>query len=273
MILSKNKQLNNMTAQEFIFDTPLYKKIIINTENCFIDELFRFGACFDGYNPQKKAETTYKIVKGLCNPHKRTIYSSILDESGLLELYLECGRYRDLLTIFVYWDTSERSIMKIGQFPSVADIHIGQIKQYSGVLSKEKLKEFTRAIGLAANGVGIGSFVYLRRIFEGLVTEAAEKEIEGGNIDHDSFDKARMDDKIKMVENHLPKFLVDNRNIYGILSAGIHELKEEECLGYFNIMRESIELILEQKLKEKEMENRIVNAQKAINSINTKIKN
>ncbi len=82
-----------------------------------------------------------------------------------------------------------------------------------------------------------------------------------------------MDDKIKMVENYLPKFLVDNRKIYGILSAGIHELNEEECLGFFSIMRESIELILEQKLKEKEMENRIANAQKAINSINAKIKN
>ena len=40
------------------------------------------------------------------------------------------------------------------------------IKQYDKELRKPDLKEFTRAIGLAANGVGIGSFVYLRRIFE-----------------------------------------------------------------------------------------------------------
>ena len=261
-----------MTAQEFIFDTPLYKRVSINEENCFIDELFRFGACFDGYNPIQKKETTYRIIRGMNNPHRDHSYSSILDESGILELYLECCRYKDISAIFMYWDASERSIMKIGQLPSVADIHIGQIKQYSSIFPKDKLNEFTRAIGLAANGVGIGSFVYLRRIFEGLVIEAAQKENKVGNIDSDSFLKARMDDKIKMVGNTLPKFLVDNRSIYGILSAGIHELKEEECLGYFNIMRESIELILEQKLKEKEMENRIANAQKAINSINTKIK-
>lgn len=271
MILSKDKQLNKMTAQEFIFDTPLYKRVSINEENRFIDELFRFGTCFDGYNPIQKKETTYRIIRGMSNPHRDHIYSSILDESGILELYLECCRYKDNLAIFTYWDASERSIMKIGQFPSVADIHIGQIKQYGSVLPKDRLKEYTRAIGLAANGVGIGSFVYLRRIFEGLVAEAEEKEIKNGNIDHDLFVKARMDDKIKMVENHLPKFLVDNRKIYGILSAGIHELNEEECLGFFNIMRESIELILEQKLKEKEMENRIANAQKAINSIKTKL--
>lgn len=262
-----------MTAQEFIFDTPLYQKVPTSENSIFLDEISSSGACYEGYNPIKKTETTYRLVRGLCNPYEGSYNSSIIKKTGILELHLECGRYGNTLLVFVLWDASQKTIMKIGQLPSVADIHIGQIKQYNSVLSKDKLKEFTRAIGLAANGVGIGSFVYLRRIFEGLVAEAEEKEIKNGNIDHDLFVKARMDDKIKMVENYLPKFLVDNRKIYGILSAGIHELNEEECLGFFSIMRESIELILEQKLEEKEMENRIANAQKAINSINAKIKN
>ena len=37
------------------------------------------------------------------------------------------------------------------------------------------MREFTKAIGLAANGVGIGSFVYLRRIFENLVFQAFDE--------------------------------------------------------------------------------------------------
>lgn len=51
-------------------------------------------------------------------------------------------------------------------------LNINQIRKYDKVLSGERLKEFTRASGLAANGVGIGSFVYLRRIFEELIGEA-----------------------------------------------------------------------------------------------------
>lgn len=42
------------------------------------------------------------------------------------------------------------------------------------VLDKKSLFEFKRAIGLAAHGTGVGSFVYLRRIFEGLITETYE---------------------------------------------------------------------------------------------------
>ena len=87
--------------------------------------------------------------------------------------------------------------MKIGQYPSVADIHIGQVKQYDKVLDKSILREFTKAIGLAANGVGIGSFVYLRRIFENLVYDAFDEAKREGGLDLELFNKQRMDEKIK----------------------------------------------------------------------------
>jgi hypothetical protein len=37
---------------------------------------------------------------------------------------------------------------------------------------RKRYKKFTKGLGLAAHGVGIGSFVYLRRIFENLIEEA-----------------------------------------------------------------------------------------------------
>jgi hypothetical protein len=41
------------------------------------------------------------------------------------------------------------------------------------------------------------------------------------------------------------------KGIYGILSKGIHELDDEVCLTYFNPLKLSIELILDQKIEEK----------------------
>ena len=38
-----------------------------------------------------------------------------------------------------------------------------------------------------------------------------------------------MDEKIVMLRTELPQFLVDNREWYGLVSKGIHELTEEEC--------------------------------------------
>lgn len=43
-----------------------------------------------------------------------------------------------------------------------------------------------------------------------------------------------------------------NKNLYGIVSKGIHELSEEECLAMFPCIRTGIELILDDVLAEKE---------------------
>lgn len=52
----------------------------------------------------------------------------------------------------------------------------------------------------------------------------------------------------------LPDFLVSNIKIYSILSKGIHELDEEECKKSFPILRQAIEMILDQQIEEKEQE-------------------
>ena len=101
----------------------------------------------------------------------------------------------------------------------------------------------------AANGVGIGSFVYLRRIFEGLIEEAFSIAKVEGIIDLSIYDGIRMDEKIITLKKYLPDFLFDNRTLYGILSTGIHELNEEECLNYYEIVKTGIELILDEKLE------------------------
>lgn len=50
----------------------------------------------------------------------------------------------------------------------------------------------------------------------------------------------------------MPEVLVANKNIYGIVSKGIHELSEEECREMFPYIKAGIELILDSLLAEKE---------------------
>ena len=259
-----------MTIEEFVFDTPLYQ--VINHNNGYDDFISSLveqdpSIEIEGYNPIKKCDTTFYLHKGMGNIRRysnsiiigkgRTIeegyeYSTdLLAEDGIRSIVVKCKRYGDTITIIVYHSHSKNSITKVGQYPSVADVHIGQIKQYDKFLEKSILKEFTKAIGLAANGVGIGSFVYLRRIFENLVFEAYEEAKKEGNIDVSLFEHQRMDEKIKSLKGYLPPFIVDNHSIYGILSKGIHELSENECLAYFDCMRKSIEMILDEKVEMK----------------------
>ena len=155
-------------------------------------------------------------------------------------------------------------IFKVGQYPSLADIMNDEVKGYRKFMSDELASEFHKAIGLAAHGVGVGSFVYLRRVFENLIYNRFEESKEKENWDSDEFNLLRMDDKIKFLKDHIPEYLVQNRKIYSILSSGIHTLTEQECLRYFDILKHSIVMILDDDKKTREAKDQRETLRKAI---------
>lgn len=113
------------------------------------------------------------------------------------------------------------------------------------------MKDYKYALGGISAGIGAGSLIYLRRIFESLVEEARLEASKESGWDQVAFGKARMAEKIAMLKNRLPDYLVDNRSIYGLMSAGVHNLTEEQCLMMFPVIRSGIELILDDHLREK----------------------
>ena len=165
---------------------------------------------------------------------------------------------------------NDSSLMKIGQYPSIADMAFPELDDYRYVISKQDRKELGTAIGLFANGVGVGSYVYLRRILERLVYQARENA--GDKIDINAFEYARVADRIKMLKGYVPDILIQNTTIYGILSKGIHELSEEECLNYFPVVKECIFQILGmwENMRKKQADEEALN--KALNVITAKIK-
>ena len=168
--------------------------------------------------------------------------------------------------------TDGYKMTKIGQFPSVADLSFPELKEYRKVMTKEDEKELKRAIGLYASGIGVGSFVYLRRIFERIIVVAGQKAIAEGKIKEEDFGKAHVDEKIKMLSEYLPKSLVQNTVFYGIVSKGIHELSEEECMEFFPVMQSFIMMILRQweKIRRDEEEEQKLAA--SLGNIATKVK-
>lgn len=150
--------------------------------------------------------------------------------------------------VWFLWNDAE--IVKVGQWPSLADMHAAEIGKYRQTLGGQRYAELARGIGLAAHGVGIGAFVYLRRVFESLIADARHES--GTTIDETTYSNARMDEKILFLRDYLPEFLVENRAIYGILSKGVHSLTEDECRNYFNTVRAGIEVILDQHIERAE---------------------
>lgn len=165
----------------------------------------------------------------------------IEEESRVLVLKFVCSMNDEHHLDYIVL-TTDNSMMKIGQYPSIADMTFPELDAYKHVLSKQDRKELGTAIGLFASGVGAGSYVYLRRILERLIYQA--KATAGDTVDAEKFEQARVAERIKMLQEYLPEILIKNTTIYGILSKGIHELSEEECLKYFPVVKECIYQIL-----------------------------
>lgn len=193
----------------------------------------------------------------------------ISDTTRLMKLEYICSMNEEHHLDYIVLAT-DNSMMKIGQYPSIADMTFPELDAYKHVISKEDRKELGTAIGLFASGVGAGSYVYLRRILERLVYQA--KEAAADAIDNEMFEQARVAEKIKMLEGYLPDILVKNTTIYGILSKGIHELSEEECRKYFPVVKECIYQILGmwESLRKRQADEVALN--KALNAITTSIK-
>lgn len=126
---------------------------------------------------------------------------------------------------------------------------------------------------MKANGIGVGSFVYLRRIFEKLIFDKLKEAILlDPNINEEEFGRLKMEGKIKALKDFLPEFLVNNKVIYDILSKGIHELKEEECLAHFDTVKAAIVCILEEKIEQEEKAKHKKEINRALQKIKSNIK-
>ncbi|MBK7667853.1 MAG: short-chain dehydrogenase [Sphingobacteriaceae bacterium] len=265
--------MNYLDPYNFYFELPLYSSIELTQDNLSeFHDLVLFESKINAYSPSLKEQTTFEV--SLARVYDKQ-YKEPVHYIRTTAVKLKCLRTNEYMECYfvTYKKTKDGNyfLHKIGQDPSIADLHISQIKDYANVLPKEKLKEFTKAIGLAANGVGIGSFVYLRRIFEHLIEEAHQKAkgIEGWN--ETTYQRSRMNEKIELLRVELPDFLVEHKEIYGILSKGVHELEEQECLLHFVPVRTGIEMILDDKIIEFERLAKRAKASNAIKGIAGKI--
>lgn len=152
------------------------------------------------------------------------------------------------------------TIVKIGQYPSFAHNDIANLKKYKNLISKY-YPELTRSVSAYSQGMGVAAFVYLRRILEHIV----EKRFTG--------DKSlKFIEKLHEVEKReqiIPDELETIKNqIYSILSKGVHEYDEDECLKLYLAVKFVVERILDIELEKK---NNAKKAKAAIQAIKEKL--
>jgi hypothetical protein len=249
-----NNQLSHFPdPQEFLIDTPLYKYVDVRMYGYeYSDNLQNLHQTIDAFCIQCSLQSIYSASPSRYYSRNLERFMQEYTKDKEFEVKIECSRNSDHKMYF-YFIQRNGLLMKVGQLPSVADIVEQKVGKYRKILG-DKYVEFTKAIGLSSHGIGIGSYVYLRRIFEKLIQNAYLRAQPNIEIKPEEFKCKTMEDKITLLNDYLPKVLVKNANIYGILSKGLHELSEEECLDYFATIQKAIEFILDEEIERKEHE-------------------
>jgi hypothetical protein len=249
-----------------VFSTSISTSIWDDGDTFSVQHVENFQGMIDTFCMTCKKHSTFRRVDTEQEDYDRNNHSD-----NVFCVPFVCTR-DDSHDMYFYFRKHNGTIQKIGQYPSLADLNSGDIGKYRRMLDEEKYKEFSKAVGLASHGVGIGSFVYLRRIFENLIEEAHQEAIKTNSWNEDHYKTKRMDEKIGLLKDYLPEFLVKNKIIYSILSKGIHELSEDKCLKFFDPVKLGIELILDEKLEKLDREAKIKKAEKSLSEIPSELK-
>ena len=268
--------------EEFYLNISLYDPIIINNDNK--NEVFNLiftDKSIDCYCPECKTNSVYVAVEN--RPPDSNIPFKALIVPGMWQVDLEniddtfikefkCAKKNNHRLIYII-QIKDSKLFKIGQSPSLADIKKGDLEKYRKILESNNYYDLNRAVGLFSHGIGVGSFVYLRRIIENyIIKNAYDDAVENSDLDIDLYNKSRAKERIELLKKYLPEVLIDNKNIYSIISKGLHELSEGDCLGYFPVLKDCIELILIDIQKSMEEKKKKEQIEKSINAINEKIK-
>jgi hypothetical protein len=248
----------------FVFSTPMYSKFKISDEQ--VEEFFSLGVTIEGHCVQCDKHRVFKN-KG----NKRAVLVGNMTGTKAQSedtVVFYCG-FDPSHKVYVMPILENAVIQKCGQLPSYAELLLAEDADLIKELDKPDRAEYAKAVGLAAHDAGIGAYAYLRRIFENLVYSQYDAN-KGSNAWTDAdFYKMRMNEKIQFLNKYLPALLVQNSAAYGILSDGMHNLSEADCLSFFPTLRSGTLLILQQA---KEIKVRKKLEQQFTASINSKPK-
>lgn len=218
-------------------------------------------SCVDGIS-EYFSEIRRDFVCSLNNDHHVTAYFIIHKAIDVCKEQKLSADYEKLKYCLV--------LEKVGQEPSMADLQMFDIEKYKKVLSSDSFRDFSMALGLHASGVGCGSLLYLRRIYETLIKNAQDKCSKLPEWNEEEYNKRRFNEKIEYLESLGEKIIPDDLSdvkdkIYGWLSKGVHELSEQASKELFPSLKYSIELILDEQIAQKEKEDKLKELKKTLN--------
>lgn len=199
---------------------------------------------------------------------------SLIDKHEKFELDLICPFCQS--TLHLYYVYNDTQIKKIATFPDV----MGGYKAKYKVLRKLNTNQFDyynefieSCYSYYKINSGIGAFCYLRRCLENFVKDTWNDMYLEGKITESYDSKKKFSYRIDNIRINIDNDIYNMMpNLYDILSKGIHELDEEECLKYFEILKEIVFTLLINRIELIDKKKKIVSLKSNLEKIHSNIK-
>ncbi len=254
---------NTLEYRELLLVAPLYQRYPAYQ----IDDAPIKGKKIKVWCPTCEDEHDFDLLQPAYLPDCLTDVDDI-DETALLTIEYVCSwcRYFNLI-FYIALDEEDNTFMKIGQYPPSYSFLLLKSKEFKKRLGNELFEEYKSAISSSSQGYNIGSFIYLRRIFEKLIESAHQDAKKGDNWREEDYKQLKTEKRIKMLKSYLPQKLVEYHDMYSILSEAIHQLTEEMCGKMHPVLIKGIDLILEEKIRAKNRKEQIESLDKEMNRL------
>lgn len=160
---------------------------------------------------------------------------------------------------------------KIGEFPSIRDIHKVEMIQYESCGKKLKniiRDHYFRALEFHHHGLGIASFVEGRRTIEGLIQlkidKSKNKNLSLRNQKINIIIDALNETSEEKIQNSLKSAYIQ---LYKHFSAGIHTGSDKECQEKFPLLWKGLEYLIKVEMNAITTKEAEISYQNAINKI------
>ena len=165
-------------------------------------------------------------------------------------LIYECPSCGERLLFLLYFDGT--CIVKIAQYPSLYDVSRDELKKYqkNGLLEDDSFSQLYKAELCASSSYYIAAYTYMRRVYETMLLSVFDQNKDEIGLTEDDFRKLHSDKKLEAIKDYLA---IDDEiylPLYGLLSAGIHAMTEEQCCEDYNVLKPILlDILAEQKAK------------------------
>lgn len=234
-------------------DVSNYKNLLSKDDESFMSYCPECGreTTFERSNTYNKRRSLIDVVKSSYLPDGISMSTSQIISNMFstgraendFKLYIqeyECCVNRSHKNYDIYKICNDK-IVKIGQYPSEIDNgnneYLDKVKKICNSKEAREIVKYIRtALIMESYGYGIASLLYIRRAFEQLIviSEGKDRNDNTGII---------MKDRIKN-NKYLPDIIKGNAKVYNVISEGIHNQTEEECMELFKVIKAGVIILI-----------------------------